>query len=56
MKKVTVAELQEEIDLLTTMLAMVEKSLGHWHNEALALTDENRKLLAMVKQMKNEKK
>ncbi len=55
MKKVTVTELQAEIDLLTTRLAMVEKSLNDWENEALTLTDENRKLLAMVEQLKNEK-
>ena len=55
MKKPIVAELQTEIDLLTEKLEMVEKSLGHWHNEAMTLTDENRKLLAMVEQLKNEK-
>ena len=44
MKKVTVTELQTEIDLLTAKLEMVEKSLGQWHNEAMTLTDENAKL------------
>ena len=48
-------ELQAEIDLLNAKLAMVEKSLNDWENEALTLTDENRKLLAMVEQLKNEK-
>lgn len=55
MKKKTVTELQAEIYLLTAKLAMVENSLRHWHNEALALTDVNRKLLDLIEQLKNEK-
>ena len=47
-------ELQAEIDLLTAKLAMVEKSLGHWHNEAMTLTDENRKLLYLLEKQKTE--
>ena len=55
MKKPTVTELQAEIDLLTAKLDIIEKSLIHWHNEALTLTDENRKLMGIIEQLKNEK-
>ena len=47
-------ELQAEIDLLTEKLEMVEKSLKDWHNEALTLTDENRKLRAHLSTAKLE--
>jgi len=40
---------------LTAKLDIIEKSLIHWHNEALTLTDENRKLMGIIEQLKNEK-
>ena len=46
--------MQAEIDMLTAKLAMVEKSLKDWHNEALTLTDENRKLLYLLEKQKTE--
>ena len=54
MKKPTVTELQAEIDRMAEKLAMVEKGLFHWHNEALTLTDENRKLRAHLSTAKLE--
>ena len=54
MKKPTATELQAEIDLLNAKLAMVEKGLKDWHNEALTLTDENRKLLDLLEKQKTE--